>query len=193
MAKTLDTDAVHVRSPSRLAHVVLRTNNFQAMVEYYKIFLGATVIYENDFLAFLSYDEEHHRVAIAAVPGTGPKNKMTCGLEHIAFSFDSLADLLGSYRQRKEIGIEALWPVNHGPTTSIYYRDPDGNMIETQVDNFASPDDATKFMKSEAFAENPIGTDFDPEEWLRRLEKGEREETMMKRVEVGQRGLPDFF
>lgn len=44
--------------------------------------------------------------------------------------------------------------VNHGPTTSIYYRDPDGNDIETQVDNFDTTAEADEFFASEAFAIN---------------------------------------
>lgn len=188
-----DTPATRVISPCKLAHVVLRTNNFASMVEYYKNFLGAEAIYENDFLAFLSYDEEHHRIAIASIPGTKGKDKMTCGLEHIAFSFNTLSDLLLAYRQRKQKGILPLWPVNHGPTTSIYYRDPDGNMIETQVDNFDNPDDATSFMKSKFFSENSIGTDFDPEEIITRLLNGESEAELKKRVEIGPRDFPDFF
>lgn len=179
-----------VKSPSKLAHVVLRTRNLQPMVQYYKNFLGAQVVYENDMLAFLSYDDEHHRIALVQVPGTHAKVASSCGLEHIAFSFDSLQDLLLAYRQRKQKSITPLWPVNHGPTTSIYYRDPDGNEIETQVDNFQDPDKATEFMKSEAFAENPIGVDFDPEDFIKRLENGEDAENLQKRVEIGPRGLP---
>jgi catechol-2,3-dioxygenase len=191
----MDFDApfTSVVSPSKLAHVVLRTNNFTSMVKYYKEFLGAEVIYENDFLAFLSYDDEHHRIAIASVPGTNGKDKMTCGLEHIAFTFPDLRSLLLSYRQRKQKDILPLWPVNHGPTTSIYYKDPDGNMIETQVDNFDDPEEATKFMKSKFFSENPIGTDFDPEDLIKRLSNGESESILKKRVEIGPRDLPDFF
>lgn len=181
-----------VISPKKLAHVVLRTNNFRAMVDFYSKFLGAKVIYENEFLAFLTYDDEHHRIAIIAIPGTKGKDPTTCGLEHIAFTFDTLSELLLAYRQRKQHGILPLWPVNHGPTTSIYYRDPDGHMIETQVDNFEDPDDATEFMKSKYFAENPIGTDFDPEDYIARLEKGESEKELQKRVEIGPRGVPNF-
>lgn len=187
-----DAPTVKVISPSKLAHVVLRTNNFEKMVKYYKDFLGAEVIYENSFLAFMSYDDEHHRLAIATVPGTKAKDVQTCGLEHTAFTFDSLKDLLLSYRQRKQKGLKPLWPVNHGPTTSIYYRDPDGNMIETQVDNFVSADEATAFMKSTYFSENPIGTDFDPEETIRRLNDGVSEKELKVRIEVGPRGMPNF-
>lgn len=181
---------VTVKSPSTFAHVVLRTPNFKAMNDFYKTFLGAKASYENGSLSFLTYDEEHHRVAIVAVPGTGAKVKSSAGLEHMAFGFDTLDDLCLTYRQRKEAGIEPTWCVNHGPTTSIYYTDPDGNMIETQVDNFDTVEEANAFMTSKSFEENPIGTDFDPEELIRRLSSGENHASIKKRVEIGARGLP---
>jgi catechol-2,3-dioxygenase len=91
-----------------------------------------------------------------------PKVENSSGLHHIAFTFPTLSDLLLAYRQRKAKGILPTWSVNHGPTVSLYYQDPDGNSLETQVDTFDTPDEATAFMKSEKFAENPIGTDIDP-------------------------------
>jgi catechol-2,3-dioxygenase len=193
MSVDFDNPGDAVQSPSKLAHVVLRTNNLQPMVKYYQTFLGAEVIHENEMLAFLSYDDEHHRIAIIEVPGTQAKLRSSCGLEHIAFTFGSLSELLLAYRQRKRNDISPLWPVNHGPTTSIYYEDPDGNQIETQVDNFKDAKEATKFMSSKQFAENPIGVDFDPEEMIRRLQQGETEETLQKRDDIGPRGLPDHM
>jgi len=138
MPVDFDNPPPKVISPSKLAHIVLRTSKFPEMVEYYKNFLGATATYENNFLSFLTYDDEHHRIAIIYVPGTGPKNRLLSGLEHIAFTFDNLTDLSVAYLQRKQRGIVPFWAVNHGPTTSIYYQDPDGNQIETQVDNLVS-------------------------------------------------------
>lgn len=66
----VDFNAAHAKvlRPSKLAHVVLRTNQSSEMVEFYKTLLGADVVYANDFLAFLTYDEEHHRIAIAGIP-----------------------------------------------------------------------------------------------------------------------------
>lgn len=181
-----------VRRPSKFAHVVLRTSpeSFPKMVQYYKDFLGARAAFENDFPSFLTYDEEHHRIAIAAVEGTGPRIVTSCGLEHTAFSFDTLNDLLEAYQQRKALGITPVHSMNHGPTTSIYYADPDGNQIETQVDNFDTPEEATQFMMSKFFQENPIGTDFDPDEMIQKLQNGVSPEELKKRVEIGPRGLP---
>lgn len=181
-----------VRSPNGLAHVVLRTANLKGMVDYYKNFLGAHATYENDMLSFLTYDEEHHRIAIVGVPGTGPKAPTSAGLEHIAFSFDTLDSLALAYSQRKELGILPLYCLNHGPTTSMYYADPDGNQIETQVDNFDTVEEANTFMMSKEFAENPIGTDFEPEDLIKRLKSGEPHVSIKKRIEVGPRSLADF-
>lgn len=189
-----DFDAVgtKVLSPAALAHVVLRTGNFKPLVDFYVNFLGGTVTYGNDFLSFITYDEEHHRIAIIGMGATGKMAPTTAGLEHIAFSYPTLSELLLSYRQRKQHGINTLWCVNHGPTTSIYYRDPDGNMLETQVDNFDTVDEATEFMQGNYFSENPIGTDFDPEELIKKIKSGVPDSELKKRIEIGPRGLPDF-
>lgn len=47
----------------------------------------------------------------------------------------------------------------------MYYTDPDGNLIETQVDNFDSAEEANGFMALKAFEENAIGTDFGLKLW----------------------------
>lgn len=80
-----------------------------------------------------------------------------------------------------------MWCVNHGPTTSFYYKDPDGNKIEAQVDNFDTVEEAAAFFYTPEFAENPIGVDFDPEELIRRLRTGENRKSIMKRPNIGPR------
>ena len=71
-----------VVSPIRLAHVVLRTNNFTKMTQFYKDFLGGKASVEiPDQISFLTYDEEHHRIAIISIPPIKNKDKDTCGLE----------------------------------------------------------------------------------------------------------------
>jgi len=182
-----------VLSPSVLAHVVLRTSNLNLMQDFYITFLGGKVSHRNDMLSFITYDHEHHRIALVGIPTTAPKNSHSCGLEHIAFTFPDLSSLLLAYRQRKARGILPVWCVNHGVTTSLYYHDPDGNMLETQVDNFDSAEDATQYMSSPAFSENPIGADFDPEELIQRIEAGEDDASLKKRADIGPRGIPDFI
>jgi catechol-2,3-dioxygenase len=162
------------------------------MVDFYTTFLGGRIAYGNPHLSFITYDEEHHRIGIVKIPGTGPKDIKSSGMEHVSFAFSTMKDLFLAYQQRKERGIVPIWGVNHGPTTSIYYRDPDRNMIETQVDNFDTVEEANEFMSSPDFAENPIGTDIDIENMIERLNNGEPEASLKKRVEIGARKVPDL-
>jgi catechol-2,3-dioxygenase len=180
-----------VKSPEKLAHVVLNTSpeNYKAMTSFYKTFLGGHAAMENDQICFITYDEEHHRIAIIAIPGLEPKvSKSSPGLGHIAFAHDSLPSLFEAYKQRLTNGLKPIWCVNHGMTMSMYYKDPDGNHLETQVD-IMDVDKANAYMYSAEFTENPIGVDYVPEELMARLEKGESVESLTKRPNIGKRGL----
>ena len=53
----------------------------------------------------------------------------------------------------------------HSVTTSLDYRDPDRNFVELQVDNFATPDEATEYMRGPEYASDPVGVSFIPEAW----------------------------
>ena len=184
--------AEKVLSPSSLAHVVFRTSKYHEMVTFWTTFLGASIVHADQTLTFLKYDGEHHRIAIISMPESTPRPSTAAGMHHVAFSFDSLHNLIKSYQQRKASGMMPTWCVNHGPTTSIYYQDPDGNSIETQVDNFDDVDQANDFMAGGNFAENPIGTDFEPEALAHKLHLGIEEKSLKKRIEIGARGsLPE--
>ncbi|KAI0198391.1 Glyoxalase/Bleomycin resistance protein/Dihydroxybiphenyl dioxygenase [Astrocystis sublimbata] len=184
-----DTQTSKVLSPRFMAHVVLQTPDKTKMAEFYKTFLGAHATHENPQMSFLTYDDEHHRIAIVGVPGLQPKDKKSAGLQHVAFTYGSLRDLLTAYTQRKAQGILPMWCVNHGPTVSLYYADPDGNNIETQVDVFDTVEEVNAFMSGPEFAKNPFGADVDPEELIRELDRGTPESELKKRKDVGARGM----
>lgn len=98
------------------------------------------------------------------------------------FTYASLGDL-DTYSRLKKRGIEPYWPVRHGPTLSLYYRDPDGNRIEFQVDCFATAEEANAYMQGDAFAANPIGVNFDPDELVAQFRKGVPERQLLARPE----------
>lgn len=181
--------ATGIIPPQRLAHIVLRTSRLADMVEWYRSVLGAEPAFQNEILAFLTYDEEHHRIAFINIPGLAPQPDGITGFHHAAFTYATLADLMATYKRLRDLGIKPIFPINHGPTTSMYYADPDGNQIELQVDNYDNIDDATAFFHSPAFAENPIGVEFDPDELLRRVEAGEDHTELKRRPDIGQVGL----
>lgn len=179
-----DVSKTKVLSPSHLAHVVLRTTDIKRLVQFYTAFLGATIVFQNEFIAFLTYDEEHHRIAIIQRPGTEAKVPNTAGLEHFAFTYNNLDDLALTYEQRKANGMLPVRCLNHGPTTSLYYADPDGNEVEFQVDNFDTAEEATQFMMGDAYKLNPIGIAFDPEEFVKRVRSGEDHAVIKKRTDT---------
>lgn len=178
-------------APTQLAHVVRRTSRFEAMLNWYQTVLGAHVVHSDGMLAFLTYDAEHHRIAIAQIPGLEDQPQMAAGTDHVAFTHADLGDLLYTYARLKGEGIEPYWCINHGPTTSMYYKDPDGNRVEFQVDNFPSADEANRWMRSGDFAANPIGVVFDPDDLLARYQAGEPIEKLTTRPPLPE-GMTPF-
>jgi catechol-2,3-dioxygenase len=130
-------------------------------------------------MCFVTYDDEHHRVAFIDAGRTDGPVDAHNGLAHIAFTYGSLDELLETYAGLERDAIVPALSVNHGPTTSLYYRDPDGNQVELQVDNFATVAEGHAYMQSPAFAHNPVGVFFDPAELWRRVSTGEPVEDLL--------------
>ena len=150
--------------PFKMAHIVMRCANRQACVDWYMALFQAELVFEDEVLTFLAYDEEHHRLAFFNMPGLAKQVDETTGVHHVAYSYQSIGDLLSTYDRLSKKGIKSVWTINHGPTTSFYYRDPERNLVELQVDNFVEQADAAAFFHTETFAQNPIGTEFDADQ-----------------------------
>jgi catechol 2,3-dioxygenase-like lactoylglutathione lyase family enzyme len=160
-------------SPAKFAHFVLRTGQVDKMAEWYRTVLAARIVFRDERLCFLSYDDEHHRLALIQIPGLQPRDPDGTGTDHVAYSYRDLGELLATYRRLKSAGITPHWPINHGVTTSMYYRDPDNNRVELQIDNFATEGECQAYFQSQAFKENPVGVTYDPDDLCRRYEAGE--------------------
>jgi len=180
-------------APAKFAHVVLRTSpdRLGLLSNWYKIVLEGEPMYENEHLAFITYDGEHHRVAILGMPGVKPHVDGHAGLHHMAFTYGSLGDLVHTYARLKAAGIAPQFCINHGPTTSMYYFDPDKNQVELQVDNIPEAKFAEYFESGE-FARNPIGVKFDPDDLARRYHAGVPEAQLLKRPDGVPPDLGEF-
>ena len=172
-------------SPIKFAHVVLKTNKYDEMVAWWCNFLGAQVRHGNDFLSFLSYDDEHHRIAIARMPHLADRAADAVGVEHFAFTYASLDDLFGQYERMKAAGIAPYWTISHGMPLSAYYRDPDGNQVEPQVDSMTM-EEADEFMNGPLFAANPIGINVDFDALIARRRAGEADASIMDYATAGR-------
>jgi catechol-2,3-dioxygenase len=169
--------------PSKFAHVVYSTRRFEEMIDWYQRVFEAKVVYQNPAFAFMTYDDEHHRFAFANLSALSPTSaeviaRDKAGVNHVAYTYANLGDLLGTYERLKQMEITPYWRIHHGITLSLYYRDPDGNRMEFQVDS-CTVDDANAYMQSEAFAANPVGVEIDPEELLAQYRSGVPEEQLL--------------
>src|SRR5437867_5332597 len=162
-------------APSKFAHVVYQTHRFEEMVDWYLRVFEATIRHKDDKLAFLSYDDEHHRMAFLNLGpianGAAPKKAQGVGVHHVAYTWKDLGELVDTYKRLKGYGVLPAVPIRHGLTLSLYYQDPDGNMMEFQIDLMGMKE-ADEFMRGPAFAANPVGEPFDPAELAARYDEG---------------------
>jgi len=158
-------------APDYVAHWVVKTARSKEMIAWYQTVFGARVVHEDQRLAFLTWDAESHRLALVKLPRflrylfplSRFRRKMY-GIDHVGLTFKSLDRLLSTYERLKKAGITPVWSINHGPTTSLYY--------EFQTESFPTAEATANYIQGSAFAENPIGVDFDPDYLLERLRSG---------------------
>jgi catechol 2,3-dioxygenase-like lactoylglutathione lyase family enzyme len=172
--------------PAYLAHIVFLSNKIDAMREWWRAVLGAAPTVTGKEMEFITFDGEHHRVAIFQrdrLKEKGPEVDTT-GMHHVAFTYRSLADLVATYKRLKARGIAPMRTIHHGFTVSNYYLDPDNNRVELQVNAFATTEKLNEWFAGRGFNDNPIGVLFDFEEMVARFEAGEDPETLVLPLEA---------
>lgn len=165
----------------QLQHLGLTTGNLEPMVEWYRNVLGMRQVYRSDnptgapeggfrpIAVWLSNDEANHRVAIVAIDGLqfDQNRSHAPRMQHVAFSFDLLDQLLGTFVRLKRLGIVPVMAADEGAQTAFYYQDPDRNVIELNVDNYGdSWTSAEHMMTAPEFAKKPLGVYVDPEKMI---------------------------
>ncbi len=178
-------------------HVNLKTTRLQAMIDWYVAVVGMRVTHQAPVGAWLTNDAANHRLALLSLPGYAddPEKERHTGLHHTAFEYTSLADLYDSYRRLEQHGLKPRVCLDHGMTTSLYYADPDGNLVELQADNFGDWSKSTAWMAtSSEFAANPIGVPFDPAKVYAAYAAGAAPQDLQKRVIAGEfpAAMPDL-
>jgi catechol 2,3-dioxygenase len=82
-------------------------------------------------LIFLSSDPKiHHQLALAS--GRPPDGAST--INQLSFVVQSLDELKEMYERVKRAGVQNVRPVNHGCAWSMYFPDPEGNIVEIYLD-----------------------------------------------------------
>jgi len=86
--------------------------------------------------------------------------------------------LLTQYERLKAQGILPGITINHGPTVSCYYSDPDGNAVELQIDRLTL-EEGQAFMKTPAFRANSTGILIDLDHLVRRMHAGADDDELL--------------
>jgi catechol-2,3-dioxygenase len=167
----------------RIGEVVLRTGRYDAMRAWYRLVLELEPYYENlptdkdesevtraewatrVRLAFfrLALDHPYQQViAVFELSGTGDVDANAAGLHHMQLREPSLHSLAADYRRLAAHGVLPFRTVDHGPSTSFYYRDPDANVVELSAPNHATIEAYLESLDSAEFRRNPSGTPIDP-------------------------------
>jgi catechol-2,3-dioxygenase len=172
-------------SPVKLSHFLVRTTRFEVLKDWYMTVLGALVVFESDKVCLLTFDAEHHRVAILRVDAEHAPVAETSAIEHVALTYGSLGDLIATYERLKHEEIVPTASINHGPTTSLYYSDPDGNHLELLTDNFPDVAGLQAWFETGAHELHPRGVPFDPDVLAEKFHAGVPEGLLLKQGSPG--------
>ena len=176
-----------------LHHVNIKTSRLDEMIKWYGLVVGTQEQFRFETGAWTTNDGANHRIAFLAVPSlSDDADKVRHnGMHHCAFEYGSFAELMSTYDRLRQSGVEPVFSLDHGMTMSLYYKDPDGNFVELQSDNFSDWKLSGEYMRgSPQFAANPIGVFFDPARVYETFKSGTDFETLEKAVYAGA-FLPD--
>jgi len=182
-----------------LHHYGLTTARLEVMARRYATVLGMSVVFETSSplgkdssipvsAAWVTNDHANHRIGLA-MPQliSDPQRSAHTRLQHIAYEYDSLDDLLDTYLRLKAEGILPVLSADHGPTLSLYYADPDGNSVELVADSFGDWEKSGHFMRtSPQFAARPMGSYVDPEKLVAAHAAGTSSGEIHRRAYAGE-------
>lgn len=118
----------------RIAHIVLFVKDPEASAKWYSDILGMEISaragdgpYKGG--VFLSFGVSDHDIALFKADDDAPRGKE---FEHVGLRLVStnLDDLRTNYDFFRRHNVEIVEILDHGVSTGIYFKDPDGHMLE---------------------------------------------------------------
>jgi catechol 2,3-dioxygenase len=143
--------------PRKVGHVVLNGHDLAQMEKFYTEVLGFEVVARTKRPrgVFFSLGEQHHDLAVIQAPSDAQTQRPTpTGLHHLALQVGSHAELRSCYQELKARGVPIAGAVDHKITHSVYFFDPEGNMIELFCD--VVDDGLERMRRGDAAALDPL-------------------------------------
>jgi catechol 2,3-dioxygenase len=123
----------------RLGHVVLRVADIERSKKFYMDVLGLDLVEQDPAHGgvFLGLGDFGH--VIDLLPSSAPNaggpyaditNRDGLGLHHFAFAMESEEALKQGYFTLVDQGVRILGALEHESQQSVYFPDPDGNVLE---------------------------------------------------------------
>jgi catechol 2,3-dioxygenase len=117
-----------------LNHVGIYVIDIDRMTDFYTSFFGFIVTDErtdvNPIRFMTMSPDEHHQLLLAS--GRAPDSPST--VAQISFLLDDFGQLRAVHdRAQADPRITRIWTLDHGNSWTVYFRDPEDNIIETYV------------------------------------------------------------
>lgn len=122
-----------------MGHSTLLARDLDALRDFYCDVLGFEVTDRGTLpdgveLMFMSQDPSaHHQIAVVSGPTKNQSNFVM--VDHLAFRTGSLNDLRAIHDNLLAAGVTDILKIDHGNAWSLYFKDPEGNGVETYVDS----------------------------------------------------------
>ncbi len=178
-----------VKNPT-FHHALLKTARMDELIDWYGKVVGIEAVFLAPGIAFLSNDGANHRISMVGNPEfqSNPDFRRSVGMHHLAFEYDSVDDLLDTWRRlHDDHGFEPHVAIHHGMTLSFYYADPENNSVELQADAFGDWKKSKAWMHtSPLFKADPIGKFVDPAKMIAARAEGVKTKELLRRAYAGE-------
>ena len=83
-AESVESNSTGVATkPAYISHYGIRAQRYKEMIHWYKMVFRAKIQHENEFLTFMTFDEEHHRLVIFEDAATVAKPENAACVDHV--------------------------------------------------------------------------------------------------------------
>ena len=119
----------------RIGHVLLRVRDLEQSRDFYTTVLGFEVMEQDPehgglFMALPGHAHTLDLFPASDPDGAAPPMTGGLGVQHVAFQVDSEEALRAAYFSLVDHGVKIARAVDHVSQKSLYFHDPDGNLLE---------------------------------------------------------------